>query len=70
MRLDQVRFLTRGVTPEEKAAVLAVLDAHIDEESAHEHAIQNTGLSDWDKSARSIREPLFRGRKFGHDFGH
>lgn len=70
MRLDQVRFLTRGVTPEEKAAVLAVLDAHIDEESAIEHSIQNTGLSDWDKSARSIREPLFRGRKFGHDFGH
>ena len=70
MRLDQVRFLTRGVTPEEKAAVLAVLDAHIDEESAREHAIQNTGLSDWDKSARSIREPHHRGLRFGHDFGH
>ena len=70
MRLDQVRFLTRGVTPEEKAAVLAVLDAHIDEESAHEHAIQNPGLSDWDKSARNVREPHHRGFRFGHDFGH
>ncbi|MEY4102460.1 MAG: hypothetical protein RIR88_594 [Actinomycetota bacterium] len=70
MNLDQVRFITDGVTPEEKAAVLAVLDAHIEEESALEHAIQGTGLSDWEKSARGIREPLHRGRVFGHDFGH
>jgi hypothetical protein len=70
VNLDQVRFISDGVTPEEKAAVLAVIDAHIDEESAIEHAIQGTGLSDWDKSARGIREPIFRGRKFGHDFGH
>lgn len=69
MRLDQVRFLTRGVTPEEKAAVLAVLDAHIDEESAIEHAIQNTGMDDWQRSARGIREPLHPGTRFGHEFG-
>ena len=69
MNLDQVRFISAGVTPEEKAAVLAVIDAHIDEESAIEHAIQGAGLSDWEKSARGIREPIFRGRKFGHDFG-
>jgi hypothetical protein len=70
VNLDQVRFITDSVTPEEKAAVLAVLDAHMEEESAIEHAIQGTGLSDWDKSARGIREPLHRGRVFGHDFGH
>jgi hypothetical protein len=70
VNLDQVHFITKAVTPEEKAAVLAVLDAHIDEESAIEHAIQGAGLSDWEKSARGIREPIFRGRIFGHDFGH
>lgn len=69
MNLDQVRFITSGVTPEEKAAVLAVLDAHIEEESAIEHAIQGTGLSDWDRSARGIRGDIFIGRRFGHDFG-
>lgn len=69
MRLDQVRFVTRGVTPEEKTAVLAVLDAHINEESAIEHAIQNTGLDDWQRSARGIREPLLPGTRFGHEFG-
>ena len=69
MRLDEVRFLTRGVTPEEKAAVLAVLDAHIDEESAIEHAIQNTGLNDWERTARGIREPLHPGFRYGVDFG-
>lgn len=70
MNLDQVQFITRGVTPEQKAAVLSVLDAHIDEESAVEHAVQGTGMSDWEKSARNIREPLHSGRRFGHDYGH
>jgi len=38
MRLDQVRFLTRGVTPEEKAAVLAVLDHYVPIVPSHQPA--------------------------------
>ena len=68
MNLDQVRFISSGVTPEEKAAVLAVLDAHIEEESVIEHAIQGTGMSDWDKNARGIRGDIFIGRRFGYDY--
>lgn len=69
MNLDDVTFVTSGVTPEEKAAVLAVLDAHIEEESAIEHEIQGKGLNSWQKSQRGIREPIHRGyRKFGWEF--
>lgn len=60
MNLDDARFVTRNVTPEEKAAVLAVLDAHLDEESAIEHAVQNDGRSDWEKSQKGLREQLPR----------
>lgn len=70
MTLENVRFLTRGITPEEKAAVLAVLDAHIEEESALEHEIQGAGMNAWQKSQRGIREDLFSTpRRFGFDFG-
>lgn len=47
MNLDDARFITRGVTPDEKAAVLAVIDAQIDEESVLEHAIQTAGTNTW-----------------------
>jgi hypothetical protein len=56
MNLDDARFVTRGVTPEEKAAVLAVLDAQIDEESVIEHAIQKPGVNAWARSQRALRE--------------
>ena len=56
MNLDDARFITRGVSPEEKAAVLAVLDAQIDEESVIEHAIQNPGANAWARSQRALRE--------------
>ncbi len=70
MTLDNVRFLTRGVTPEEKATVLAVLDAHIEEESAIEHEIQGAGMNSWQRSQRGIRPDLFSTpRRFGFDFG-
>ncbi len=55
MNLDDARFITRGVSPEEKAAVLAVLDAQIDEESVIEHAIQKPGVNAWAKSQRDLR---------------
>lgn len=56
MNLDDARFITRGVTPEEKAAVLAVLDAQIDEESVIEHEIQKPGVNAWARSQRALRE--------------
>ena len=61
MNLDDARFITRGVTPEEKAAVLAVLDAQIDEESVIEHAIQNPGENAWARSQRALREDWGKG---------
>ena len=70
MTLENVRFLTQGVSPEEKAAVLAVLDAQIEEESAIEHEVQSAGMSAWQKSQRVIREDIKGGsRRFGWDFG-
>jgi hypothetical protein len=68
--IENVRFLTQGVTPEEKAAVLAILDAQIAEESAIEHEVQGAGMSTWQKSQRGIREDIKGGsRRFGWDFG-
>lgn len=70
MTIENVRFLTQGVSPEEKAAVLAVLDAQIEEESAIEHEVQSAGMSAWQKSQRVIREDIKGGsRRFGWDFG-
>ena len=68
MNLDDVRFVTRGVTPEEKAAVWAVLDAQINEESVLEHAVQSPGMNSWAKSQISIREDVSEGVAFGRDF--
>lgn len=70
MTIKNVRFLTQGVTPEEKAAVLAVLDAQIAEESEIEHEVQGAGMSAWQKSQRGLREDIKGGsRRFGWDFG-
>ena len=70
MTIENVRFLTQGVSHEEKAAVLAVLDAQIAEESAIEHEVQGAGMSAWQKSQRGIREDIKGGsRRFGWDFG-
>ena len=68
MRIDDVRFITRGVTPEEKAAVWAVLDAQINEESVIEHAVQSPGMNSWAKSQISIREDMVEGLAFGREF--
>jgi hypothetical protein len=53
--VGDAKFITRGVTPEEKAAVWAVLDAQIEEESAIEHEVTGSRVSDWAKSQRSLR---------------
>ena len=68
MNLDDVRFITRGVTPDEKAAVWAVLDAQINEESVIEHANQNPGMNPWAKSQIGIREGVDAGIRFGREF--
>lgn len=70
MNLDDVSFITPQLTEEEKAAVLAILDAHIEEESALEHEIQGKGPNAWQRSQRGIRTPIHRGyRSFGWEYG-
>lgn len=68
MNLDDVRFVTRGVTPEEKAAVWAVLDAQINEESVVEHALQSPGMNAWAKSQIGVREGIDADIRFGREF--
>ena len=65
---DKVRFITRGVTPEEKAAVIVALDKLVDEESAIEHGQSGNGESMWDKRRKGIRENLWLTRDFADDF--
>ncbi len=68
MNLDDVRFITRGVTPEEKAAVWAVLDAQINEESVIEHAVQAPGMNAWAKSQIGVRDDADSDIRFGREF--
>ena len=65
---DKVRFVTRGVTAEEKAAVIVALDKIVDEESAMEHGSASGGESMWDKRRKGIRENLWLTRDFTDDF--
>ena len=68
MSLDELVFRTRGVTPEERAAVEVVLDAVIDEESAEEHAVNRGGQSAWQRSQRAVREDISPSIDFGVDY--
>ena len=68
MNLDDVRFITNGVSPEEKAAVWAVLDAQINEESVIEHAQQSPGMNPWAKSQIGLREGIEADIRFGREF--
>jgi hypothetical protein len=68
VNLDDVRFITRGVTPDEKAAVWAVLDAKINEESVIEHAIQSPGMNAWAKSQIGVRNDVDSDIRFGREF--
>lgn len=65
---DQVRFVTRDVTPEQKAAVIVALDKLVDEESSLEHGMSDVTNSMWDKRRRSIRENVWLTRSFEDDF--
>lgn len=65
---DKVRFVTRGVTPEEKAAVIVALDKLVDEESALEHGSATSSDSMWEKRRKGIRENVWLTRSFEDDF--
>lgn len=68
MSLDDLVFRTRGVTPEERAAVEVVLDAMIDEESAEEHAVGGGRQTPWQRSQRAVRGDIGASMEFGLDF--
>ena len=59
---DQLQFVTHGVTPEEVAAVTAVLAAAAAEQQAAESAERaGTGPDAWERSQRALRRPLHPG---------
>lgn len=66
--MGAIRFITRGVSAEEKAAVEAVLDAQIDEESAIEHSVSGVGPNRWARSQRAIRGDTRARHTFGWDY--
>ena len=68
MSLEGLEFRTRGVTPEEKAALEVVLDAIIDEESAEERAVSGGRQSLWERSQRTMRDDIDSGIQFGVDY--
>ncbi len=68
MSLDDLVFRTRGVTPEERAAVEVVLDAVIDEESAEEHVVGGGRQTPWQRSQRAVRYDIGVSMEFGLDF--
>jgi hypothetical protein len=59
---SQLRFLTPGVTPEEIAAVTAVLTAAAAEQAAAARdARPQRGPDAWARSQRQLRQPLVPG---------
>jgi hypothetical protein len=56
-RAAALRFETRTVTPEDAAAVTAVLLAALDEESAVEASV-DPGRSAWVRSGGAVRRPI------------
>ncbi|HEV7186015.1 MAG: acyl-CoA carboxylase epsilon subunit [Actinomycetales bacterium] len=59
---DQLQFVTRGVTPEEVAAVTAVIAAAAAEQEAADRAERAVAGPDaWERSQRALRRPLHPG---------
>ncbi|WP_419817098.1 acyl-CoA carboxylase epsilon subunit [Glaciibacter flavus] len=56
-----IAFLTRGVSPEEAAAVSAVLAAALAEGSDHVGATEAPVPSAWDRGRRSLRSTITPG---------
>ncbi|WP_431279714.1 acyl-CoA carboxylase epsilon subunit [Leifsonia poae] len=56
---EQIQFVTRGVTPEEIAAVTAVLTAAAAEQQAAAAEQQaSEGVDGWSRTQRALREPV------------
>lgn len=66
--MGAIRFITRGVSAEEKAVVEAVLDAQIVEESAIEHSVSGVGPTRWARNQRAIRGDTRARHAFGWDY--
>jgi hypothetical protein len=57
-----IRFVTQGLSPEEIAAVTAVLTAALNEQAqAADARIDEPRQSEWQRSARGLRRPLHGG---------
>jgi hypothetical protein len=56
-----IRILAGDPTPEELAAVTAVLAAALDELASEHRRAGEAGMSAWDRSRRGLRQPLPRG---------
>jgi hypothetical protein len=57
----QIRVLHGGATPEEVAAITAVLTAALDELAGESRRSGETGLTAWQASQRAVRAPLPHG---------
>ena len=66
-RATEIRILGGDPTPEELAAVTAVLSAALDQLAAEERR-HDPGITRWERTQRRMREPLQRGAWAG--FGH
>ncbi|MBX3194014.1 MAG: acyl-CoA carboxylase subunit epsilon [Microbacteriaceae bacterium] len=62
-----IRILGGDPTPEELAALTAVLGAALDELASEAGRRQDAGMPAWARSQRSLRKPLVHGdwRRFG-----
>lgn len=64
-----IRVLTAGVTPEEVAAVMVVVEAAVAAELEALHDEPAIAPSAWDRSQRGLRQPLQPGRHAWRSFG-
>lgn len=70
MSPSDITFSTRGVSPEEKAAVEVVIDALVEEESAQEHSVTGGRETSWERSQRNLRDGIDNPVNFGVDYTH
>lgn len=58
---SQLVFLTPGLSEDEVAAVTAVLTATLHEQATQQEPAAEASGSAWQRSQRSLRQPLVRG---------
>ena len=64
----QLRFLTRGISPVEAAAVSAVLHGLLREETGSLHKKPTGARSGWQAGQRAIRPPFVSGQSSWGEF--